>query len=113
MPRGHTGPPTWVVVHPWDMPAAELVAALEEFAAGLPPASTYFWIGAAGALRCTGRVYGVLKGGQAVLLGVERRSGGGLRGPRESRPVGYQRGAMELEPAAAEIACPRASHLAP
>ncbi|KAG2440302.1 hypothetical protein HXX76_004413 [Chlamydomonas incerta] len=46
VPRGHTGPPTWVVVHPWDMPAAELVAALEEFAAGLPPASTYFWIDA-------------------------------------------------------------------
>ncbi|GLI59198.1 hypothetical protein VaNZ11_001033, partial [Volvox africanus] len=44
VPRNHVSAPTWVVIHPWDLPLADLVAVLEEFTMGLPPASTYFWL---------------------------------------------------------------------
>ncbi|GFR45582.1 hypothetical protein Agub_g6976 [Astrephomene gubernaculifera] len=46
VPREHTSTPTWVVAHPWDMPFADLVASLDAFASGLPPAHTFFWLDA-------------------------------------------------------------------
>lgn len=48
MPRGHVSTPTYVVIHPWDMPYVDLLYALEQHLAGLPPASTFLWLSALG-----------------------------------------------------------------